>query len=116
MSRRPVAQVGHTDRGDESCKAAAVDPPSPAIDALRLIEAAGFQVALVGGWSRQLLGLESPRAHSDIDLVVTDVDIAALDHWLSAHDEIVAKRVAHKRAFRLDGTMVELHLVTRRKE
>lgn len=87
-----------------------------ALKALRLVEDAGFQAALVGGWSRELLGLEPVREHSDVDLVVTDADIAALDHWLSSRDEIVAKRFAHKRAFRLDGTMVELHLVTRRAE
>ena len=88
----------------------------PAIDAFRLVEAAGFQVALVGGWSRELLGLEPPRVHADIDLVLTDVDIAALDEWLGSKEEIVAKRFPHKRAFLLDGTMVELHLVTRRAE
>jgi hypothetical protein len=87
-----------------------------AIDAFRLVEAAGFQVALVGGWSRELLGLEPPRAHADIDLVLTDVDIAALDEWLGSKEEIVAKRFPHKRAFVLEGTMVELHLVTRRAE
>lgn len=87
-----------------------------ALDAFRLVEAAGFQVALVGGWSRELLGLESPRAHADIDLVLTDVDIAALDEWLGSKEEIVAKRFPHKRAFLLGGAMVELHLVTRRAE
>jgi hypothetical protein len=89
---------------------------SLAIDAFQLVETAGFQVALVGGWSKELLGLEPPRAHADIDLVVTDVDILALDQWLTTRDEIVAKRFPHKRAFLLDGTMVELHLVTRRAE
>ena len=51
-----------------------------------------------------------------MDLVVTDADIDALDRWLTSQDEIVAKRFPHKRAFRLDGIMVELHLVTRRSE
>jgi hypothetical protein len=48
--------------------------------------------------------------------VVTDADMNALDGWLDTRDEIVAKRFPHKRAFRLDGTMIELHLVTRRTE
>ena len=87
-----------------------------AIDAFRMVEAAGFQVALVGGWSREILGMDPPRPHADIDLVVTDVDIVALDEWLKSKDEIVAKRSSRKRAFLLDGTMVELHLVTRRTE
>jgi tRNA nucleotidyltransferase/poly(A) polymerase len=81
--------------------------------ALHLVEGAGFQAALVGGWSRELFGLEPPRPHSDIDLVVTDADIAKLDLWLSTQDEICAKRFPHKRAFRFDGVMVELHLVRR---
>jgi len=86
------------------------------IRALRMVEHAGFTVALVGGWSRELLGLQPPGPHSDVDLVVTDADIDALDRWLTSQDEIVAKRFPHKRAFRLDGIMVELHLVTRRSE
>jgi hypothetical protein len=93
-----------------------VSGTSPAITALRLVEEAGFRVALVGGWSRELLGLEPPRSHADVDLVVTDADMNALDGWLDTRDEIVAKRFPHKRAFRLDGTMIELHLVTRRTE
>jgi hypothetical protein len=84
--------------------------------ALLLVESGGFQTTLVGGWSRELLGLEPARPHSDIDLLVTDPDITRLDEWLSTLDEITAKRFAHKRAFRLDGEMVELHLVQRRTE
>jgi tRNA nucleotidyltransferase/poly(A) polymerase len=86
------------------------------VRALELVDAAGFQAALVGGWSRELLGLEPPRPHSDIDLVVTDADVAQLDAWLSTQDEIRAKRFPHKRAFRLEGVMVELHLVRRASE
>jgi hypothetical protein len=78
--------------------------------------AGAFQTTLVGGWSRELLGLETARPHSDIDLLVTDPDITRLDEWLSTLEEISAKRFAHKRAFRLDGEMVELHLVQRRTE
>jgi tRNA nucleotidyltransferase/poly(A) polymerase len=80
---------------------------------LELVEAAGFQAALVGGWGRELLGLEPPRPHSDIDLVVTDADVTQLDAWLNTQDEFPAKRFPHKRAFRLAGVMVELHLVRR---
>jgi hypothetical protein len=93
-----------------------VDTENLAVRAVRLLDDAGFEVALAGGWSRELLGLEAPRQHSDIDLVVTDADPAALDAWLSTHDEIEAKRFLHKRAFRLDGVMVELHLVRRVSE
>ena len=89
---------------------------SLALQALRMVEHAGFKVALVGGWSRQLFGLEPPRPHSDVDLVVTDAEMVALDRWLSSQDELVESDFLTKRAFRLDGTMVELHLVTRRSE
>ena len=60
--------------------------------------------------------LKPPGAHSDVDLVVTDPDVAHLDAWLSTRDEIEAKRLPHKRAFRLDEVMIELHLVTHRSE
>jgi hypothetical protein len=92
-----------------------MDPTLP-VAALALVEGAGFQAALVGGWSRELLRLDSPREHSDIDLVITDPDVAMLDVWLATRDEIQAKRFPHKRAFLLNGVMVELHLVERRKE
>jgi tRNA nucleotidyltransferase/poly(A) polymerase len=93
-----------------------MDDAGIAIEALELVEQAGFRAALVGGWSRELLGIEPPRPHGDVDLIITDADIDALDAWLIARDEIVAKRFPHKRAFLLHGTMVELHLVTRRTE
>jgi hypothetical protein len=83
------------------------------LDALLLVERAGFEATLVGGWSRELLGLEVPRDHSDIDLVVTDPNLDKLDAWLSTQDEVAAKRFPHKRGLRLNGVMVELHLVRR---
>jgi hypothetical protein len=55
------------------------------LDALCMVEEAGFQAALVGGWSRELLGLEPARQHSDIDLVVTDPEISQLDAWCQRH-------------------------------
>jgi hypothetical protein len=38
-----------------------------------------------------------------------------LDAWLQRQEEITAKRFPHKRAFLLDGVLVELHLVLRRR-
>ena len=84
--------------------------------ALLLVGDAGFQAALVGGWSRELIGLDPPQDHSDIDLIVTDADIEALDAWLATQNEIVLKRFPHKRAFLLDDVMVELHLLSRRTD
>jgi hypothetical protein len=84
--------------------------------AVRMVEDAGFHAALVGGWSRELTGLNPPWEHSDIDLIVTDADIDALDAWLSTQDEIALKRFPHKRAFLLDDVMVEIHLLCRRTD
>jgi hypothetical protein len=84
--------------------------------ALLLVEEAGFQAVLIGGWSRELIGLDPPWDHSDIDLMVTDADIEALDAWLTTRNEIVLKRFPHKRAFLLDNVMVELHLLCRRTD
>jgi hypothetical protein len=84
--------------------------------ALLLVENAGFQAALVGGWSRELIGLNPPWDHSDIDLIVTDADIEALDAWLTTQNEIVLKRFPHKRAFLLGDVLVELHLLCRRTD
>ena len=81
------------------------------LTALTLVEEAGFHAALVMGWSRELLGLEPSRRHGDIDLVVTEPNMQRLDAWIATLDEVVEKRRSYKRAFRLEGVVVELYLV-----
>jgi hypothetical protein len=69
---------------------------------------------LFGGWAEELQGLVPARAHGDVDLLHPAEDFARVDAMLRTEPalvEIVAKRFAHKRAFVLDGVMVELFLV-----
>ena len=73
---------------------------------------AGFQIAVFGGWAEELHGLATPREHHDIDLIVIDAEIVALDAFVRARDEVVAKRQTHKRAFIAEGVLVELFLVS----
>ena len=72
---------------------------------------AGFDVAVFGGWAEELLQLSEPRRHRDIDLMVFDPDLDRLDGYLASKSEIGSKRQSHKRAFTVDGVMVELFLV-----
>lgn len=77
----------------------------------------GSQAVIAGGWAKELLGLCAPCAHSDIDLLVLDTSFDTVDGWLARKPqgivEIAGKRFAHKRAFTLRDTMVELILVKR---
>ena len=79
--------------------------------AVGLLEAHGIDTWVFGGWGEEIRGLSRPREHADLDLLYPaeswdDVDELQLD-W------IAGKRFAWKRAFRLEGTMVELFLVQR---
>ena len=68
-------------------------------------------LAIGGGWARELSGLDEPRSHSDIDVVLTDPDPERLATFLSAVAEIPEKRSQRKRAFEFRGVLVELFLV-----
>lgn len=76
---------------------------------------AGIHCLLFGGWAEEALGLCPPRPHKDIDLLLPDWSFDKLHHFIadSPNDlkEIALKRFAHKRAFVLDGLMVEVLLV-----
>jgi hypothetical protein len=79
--------------------------------AVALLRAKGVNTWVFGGWGEELRGLIKPRAHVDLDLLFPapdwrDVDALDLD-WNEA------KRFPWKRAFVLDGVMVELFLVER---
>jgi len=63
-----------------------------------------------GGWASELLGLEAPRPHNDIDLLVV-APTASVEAFVATRDEVVGKRFSHKRAFIEDGALVELFLV-----
>jgi hypothetical protein len=90
------------------------------VNDLRLVERAivllagcGLRAWVFGGWAEELLGLAPARAHADVDLLVAADDWSDVDVLLAELDEIPAKRFAHKRAFVLDGVLVELFLVRR---
>jgi hypothetical protein len=79
-----------------------------------LLDEALVKVWLFGGWAEELQGLVPARTHRDVDLLHPAEDFARVDALMRAKPalvEIVAKRFAHKRAFLLDGVMVELFLV-----
>lgn len=71
----------------------------------------GFRIAVFGGWAEELHRLSAPREHHDIDLIVIDADLVALDAFVEARGEVAAKRQTHKRAFTTSGVLVELFLV-----
>lgn len=75
----------------------------------------GLDVWLAGGWAEELHGMIEPRPHHDVDLLVRADSFETVDRFLSQDgiDEIEEKRFAHKRAFQVDGIMVELILVRR---
>ncbi|MFI5690932.1 nucleotidyltransferase domain-containing protein [Kribbella sp. NPDC051586] len=77
------------------------------------LESAGVKTWLFGGWAAELLGLELPRTHHDVDLLYPGESFAAADALFARGevDEVVAKRLPHKRAFEMDGVLVELFLV-----
>ena len=74
------------------------------------LEQAGFAVLVFGGWAEELHGLVARKAHQDIDLMLIDPDDVVLEAFLDARGEIVAKRASHKRAFEVDGALVELFI------
>jgi len=79
-----------------------------------LLRSLGIETWVFGGWGEELRGLIRPREHADLDLLYPgetwdDVDALGLD-WLPG------KRHPWKRAFVLEGTMVELFLVQRDRQ
>jgi hypothetical protein len=71
----------------------------------------GFDAAVFGGWAEELLELRPPREHKDIDLLIIDADVAALDRFVASRGEIELKRFSHKRAYVHNGILIELFLV-----
>lgn len=89
------------------------------VGVLHRLERHGIESWVFGGWGDELRGLAAPRAHKDIDLLYPAQDFAQIDRLFACSPdikEITAKRFAHKRAFELDGIMVELFLVQSQDE
>ena len=81
--------------------------------AIGLLESAGISVLLGGGWAEELHGIVSPRPHKDIDLFVLSDGLSSVDHYIADADiiEIPQKHLSHKRAYLIDGVMIETILV-----
>jgi aminoglycoside-2''-adenylyltransferase len=77
--------------------------------AVDLLAAHGLTVWVAGGWGEELRGLCPPRDHRDVDLLLPAPSFARLDEL--EVEWVAAKRFAWKRAFMLDGAMIELLLV-----
>ena len=76
-----------------------------------LLESYRLRTWVAGGWGEELRGLTAPREHADVDLLYPARDWARVDRL--DLDWIDEKRKRWKRAFTLDGTMIELLLVQR---
>jgi hypothetical protein len=78
-----------------------------------LLEDARLRVWLFGGWAEELRGLRAPCEHTDVDVLYPGRDFSRVDKFIARAPvgEIEGKHRDHKRAFILDGTMVELLLV-----
>jgi hypothetical protein len=79
--------------------------------AVDLLTSHGCRTWVAGGWGEELRGLAAPRDHADVDLLYPAPGWARVDglelEWVEA------KRQPWKRAFVLDGTLVEVKLVRR---
>jgi hypothetical protein len=75
------------------------------------LHTAGFRPLVFGGWAEELYGSVSQRQHRDIDLLLVDPVLDDLDQFLAQRAEIVRKRFSHKRAYVVEGVLVELLLV-----
>jgi hypothetical protein len=79
--------------------------------AVDLLWLQGVRTWICGGWAEELRGLAPVREHPDLDLLYPARDWSRVDHldleW------VTGKRFPWKRAFVLDGIVVELVLVER---
>ena len=81
-----------------------------------LLEGARLRTWLCGGWAEELRGLRAPCEHSDIDLLYPGRDFNRVDRFIERAAAVggeVGKNRPHKRAFELEGVLVELLLVQR---
>jgi aminoglycoside-2''-adenylyltransferase len=74
-----------------------------------MLRAKGVETWVFGGWGEELRGLIKPRPHVDLDLLYASESWDELDALVL--DWVERKRYPWKRAFMLEGTMVELFLV-----
>ena len=77
-----------------------------------LLRDRGIETWVFGGWGEELRGLIRPREHADLDLLYPSETWEEVD-GLTGLDWVPGKRRPWKRAFVLDGVLVELVLVER---
>ena len=77
--------------------------------AVDLLRSHGVRTWVCGGWAEELRGLRPPGRHADLDLLYPARGWVRVDEL--ELDWVEAKRSPWKRAFELDGTVVELLLV-----
>jgi hypothetical protein len=81
---------------------------------IELFQLANIEIIVFGGWAEEINGLIEVRTHKDLDLLYLANDFKRIDSFIASHNniiEIVGKRFSHKRAFLLNGAMVEIFLV-----
>ncbi|MFB9843919.1 hypothetical protein [Mucilaginibacter ginsenosidivorans] len=79
----------------------------------------GISTILFGGWAQELTRMISPKSHKDIDLLFINKDFRLVDKFINENSdilEITTKRYLHKRAFMLDGVMIEIILIQQEKK
>ena len=79
--------------------------------AVDLLWSQGVRTWICGGWAEELRGLAPVRQHEDLDLLYPAPSWARVDRL--ELDWVAGMRFPWKRAFVLDGVLVELVLVER---
>lgn len=96
-----------------------MNSPELVVRVLEALRFRGCPCILFGGWAEEALGLRHPAPHGDIDLLLTAADFSKLDTLLVGKSpvwrEIERKRFHHKRAFLVQGVLVEIMLVQQKR-
>jgi len=81
------------------------------------LKQASIPCLVFGGWAKELSCVIPPRPHGDVDLLYIANDFEKVDKFLRRESdiaEIATKHFPHKRAFVLEGIMIELLLISRK--
>jgi hypothetical protein len=70
----------------------------------------GFEALLIGGWAEELQGMDGPRNHGDVDVVLLGPVPEELDSFVASRNEVTEKRLSQKRAYLVNAVLVELFI------